>query len=153
MTGEKISEQVADNYLRALDFDGNGVVDFSDVLSWVATMKINYSHALARDSKASLVVQAARTLARFACRWLHHRLTSLKGARTTCLWLTLACLLRDLYTSKRHHLKSSPVLRFLGSLTAMLYALSLLRVAHGPESPPRRALAALQGRWTQPPPE
>lgn len=140
---------MADNYLRALDFDGNGVVDFSDVLSWVATMKSNYCQAIARENESSMAVQAARTVARIACRWLYNRLASLKNARRTCLWLTLACLLRDLYTSKRHRLKSSPVLRFLGSITAVLYAISLLRAGNGPESPLRSILSAFRRRQNQ----
>ncbi|KAI9993622.1 hypothetical protein PInf_015907 [Phytophthora infestans] len=39
--GEKISTADAEAYLDALDYDRNGVVDFADILSWVAVMKAN----------------------------------------------------------------------------------------------------------------
>ncbi|KAE9305399.1 hypothetical protein PR003_g21508 [Phytophthora rubi] len=39
--GEKISSTDADRYLDALDYDRNGVVDFADILSWVAVSTLS----------------------------------------------------------------------------------------------------------------
>ncbi|GMF24487.1 unnamed protein product [Phytophthora lilii] len=115
LTGEKISTADADQYLDALDYDQNGVVDFSDILSWVAVMKANYKK---HDSSSILSWATLQN----GVRVLVRNVTFSKA----CLWLAFACLLRDILVPKQRKVIKSSSVRLLGTASLLLYMIDLL---------------------------
>ncbi|CEG44961.1 serine threonine-protein phosphatase 2b catalytic [Plasmopara halstedii] len=114
--GERIDMSDADAYLKALDYDKNGVVDFADILSWVAVIKANHNNC---DFNSSLVGWASvqngiRTLAQKV------KLGNL------LLWLTCGCLLWDSFAPKQQKFIKSSSVRLLGSASLVLYAINIL---------------------------
>ncbi|ETK95884.1 hypothetical protein F441_01304 [Phytophthora nicotianae CJ01A1] len=137
--GEKISSADADAYLDALDYDRNGVVDFADILSWVAVMKANHNkHESSSILSWSTVQSGVRTLTRQVI------------SGKLLLWLAFACLLRDIIVPKQRKVIKSSSIRVLGSASLVLYMMGLLS---GRErewlrlSPLQRALGAMMQRF------
>lgn len=114
--GERISAADSDAYLTALDYDKNGVVDFADILSWVAVMKANHNKC---DSKSKLMIWSS---VRNGVRMLTRNVKSSK----VILCLTLACLLRDIVVPKQQKGIKSSCIRLLGTASLLLYMVSLL---------------------------
>ncbi|EGZ21281.1 hypothetical protein PHYSODRAFT_492613 [Phytophthora sojae] len=113
--GEKISVADADRYLDALDYDRNGVVDFADILSWVAVMKANHNkHKSSRILSWSAVQNWVRLLTRYI------------DFSKVCLWLAFGCLLRDIIVPKQRKVIKSSSIRLLGAASLVLYVLDLL---------------------------
>ncbi|CAH0479063.1 unnamed protein product [Peronospora belbahrii] len=113
--GEKISTADADRYLDALDYDQNGVVDFADILSWIAVMKANHnkSHSSSFPS-LSIFRNGAQML---TCELNFTKLY---------LWLAFLCMFRDIIVSKQRKMIKSSFIRLLGSVSLVLYILGLL---------------------------
>ncbi|KAL3663501.1 hypothetical protein V7S43_011389 [Phytophthora oleae] len=113
--GEKISSADADRYLDALDYDRNGVVDFADILSWIAVMKANHNK---RESSGILSWSAVQTGMRMMIREFN--------SRKILLWLAFSCLLRDIIVPKQRKVIKSSSIRLLGSASLVLYMMGLL---------------------------
>ncbi|POM58460.1 Serine/threonine-protein phosphatase 2B catalytic subunit [Phytophthora palmivora] len=113
--GEKISTTDADRYLNALDYDRNGVVDFADILSWVAVMKANHNN---RDSSSVLSWSAVQNGLRMLTRGIN--------SSKVFLWLAFGCLLRDIIVPKQRKVIKSSSVRLLGSASLLLYMMGLL---------------------------
>ncbi|RMX66558.1 hypothetical protein DD238_002301 [Peronospora effusa] len=113
--GERISTADANSYLDALDYDRNGVVDFVDILSWIAVMKANHNnhHSSSFLSLSSLQIGA---------RLLTREFDSTK----IYLWLAFLCMLRDIIVPKQRKVIKSSYIRLLGSISLVLYILGLL---------------------------
>ncbi|KAE8894958.1 hypothetical protein PF003_g20888 [Phytophthora fragariae] len=113
--GEKISSTDADRYLDALDYDRNGVVDFADILSWVAVMKANHNkHESSRIVSWTALQNGVRLLTREI------------DFSKVCLWLAFGCLLRDIIVPKQRKVIKSSSIRLLGAASLVLYVLDLL---------------------------
>ncbi|KAG6608950.1 Serine/threonine-protein phosphatase [Phytophthora cinnamomi] len=113
--GEKISSADADRYLDALDYDRNGVVDFADILSWVAVMKASRNK---HDSNRLLSWAAMLNGVRLLAREIDFSKVS--------LWLAFGCLLRDIIVPKQRKVIKSSSIRLLGAASLVLYVLDLL---------------------------
>lgn len=113
--GEKISVSDADRYLDALDYDRNGVVDFADILSWVAVMKANHNK---HDSNSFLSWPTLENGARLLTREFDFT--------KIYLWLAFICMLRDLIVPKERKVIKSSSIRLVGSVSLVLYMLGLL---------------------------
>ncbi|KAL4164530.1 hypothetical protein KRP22_004396 [Phytophthora ramorum] len=113
--GEKISAADADRYLDALDYDRNGVVDFADVLSWVAVMKANHNK---HDSSSLLSWSTLHNGVRMVAREFNFT--------KVFLWLAFGCLLRDIVVPKQRKVIKSSSVRLLGSASLVLYVVGLL---------------------------
>ncbi|KAF1331727.1 Serine/threonine-protein phosphatase 2b catalytic subunit, partial [Globisporangium splendens] len=115
--GERISDEKAEEYLVALDFDHDGVVDFGDILSWTAVMKINYedlhepspwrkvTKGLLRASKAAKIPQL-------------------------CVLLAMGAIARDMFVGHQRQLIKVKALRIMGYLGLMLYLLKMIGGDH-----------------------
>ncbi|KAG2777493.1 hypothetical protein JG687_00006392 [Phytophthora cactorum] len=113
--GEKISTADAEAYLDALDYDRNGVVDFADILSWVAVMKANHNK---HDSSSILSWSTVQS----GVRMLTREVVSSK----LFLWLAFGCLLRDIIVPKQRKVIKSSSIRVIGSASLVLYMMGLL---------------------------
>ncbi|KAG3116770.1 hypothetical protein PI124_g4707 [Phytophthora idaei] len=113
--GEKISTAGAEAYLDALDYDRNGVVDFADILSWVAVMKANHNK---HDSSSILSWSTVQS----GVRMLTREVVSSK----LFLWLAFGCLLRDIIVPKQRKVIKSSSIRVIGSASLVLYMMGLL---------------------------
>ncbi|KAK1938269.1 Serine/threonine-protein phosphatase 2B catalytic subunit beta isoform [Phytophthora citrophthora] len=113
--GEKISSADADRYLDALDYDRNGVVDFVDILSWIAVMKANHNN---RESNGIVSWSTVHMCMRLMIRVVK--------SRKFLLWLAFGCLLRDIIVPKQRKVIKSSSIRLLGSASLVLYMLGLL---------------------------
>ncbi|KAG1708905.1 hypothetical protein DVH05_022537 [Phytophthora capsici] len=113
--GEKISSADADRYFDALDYDRNGVVDFADILSWIAVMKANHNN---RESDGILSWSTVNTCVRMTVRVVN--------SQNLLLWLAFGCLLRDFVVPKQRKVIKSSSIRLLGSVSLVLYMLGLL---------------------------
>ena len=113
--GERISTADADSYLDALDYDRNGVVDFGDILSWIAVMKANHHnhHSSSFLSLSSLITGARHLTCEF-------------DSTKTSLWLAFLCMLWATIVPKQRKVIKSSYIRLLGSVSLVLYILSLL---------------------------
>ncbi|KAF4149285.1 Calcineurin-like phosphoesterase [Phytophthora infestans] len=113
--GEKISTADAEAYLDALDYDRNGVVDFADILSWVAVMKANRNkHESSRLLSWPTVQSGVRMLTRGIL------------SSKVLLWLAFGCLLRDIIVPKQRKVIKSSSIRVLGSASLVLYMVGVL---------------------------
>ncbi|KAG7381053.1 hypothetical protein PHYPSEUDO_006487 [Phytophthora pseudosyringae] len=113
--GEKISTADADRYLDALDYDRNGVVDFADILSWVAVMKANHNK---RDSSSILSWSTVQNGVRLLTREVN--------SSEVLLWLAFGCLLLDIIVPRRRKVIKSSSIRLLGSASLLLYMMGIL---------------------------
>lgn len=113
--GERISPLQAEIYLDALDFDHDGVVDFADVLSWAAVMKMNYEPA-----DVSPTAHLARTLLRIIARTSVHHVFML---------VMVGAVARDLFVAQRNRLVRVKALRIVGYLSALFFVAKLARQA------------------------
>ncbi|OWZ08538.1 Serine/threonine-protein phosphatase [Phytophthora megakarya] len=113
--GEKISTADADRYLNALDYDRNGVVDFADILSWVAVMKANNNK---RECSSIVSWSTLQTGVRMLIREVN--------SKKLFLWLAFGCLLRDIIVPKQRKMIKSSSVRLLGSVSLVLYTMGLL---------------------------
>lgn len=111
--GERISDAKAEEYLQALDFDRDGVVDFADILSWAAVMKIDYE----KRHESSLFGKAVKRLLRAS-----------KDANIpqVCILLAMCGIARDMFVRHQDQLVKSKALRILGYLASLLYVLKML---------------------------
>ncbi|KAG7396043.1 hypothetical protein PHYBOEH_002866 [Phytophthora boehmeriae] len=113
--GERISTPDADKYLDALDYDRNGVVDFADILSWVAVMKANHHE---RGSSNILSWMGLQNGVRLLTRRI--------DVRNVCLWLACGCLLRDIIVPKHRKVIKSSSIRLLGLASLAIYMIDIL---------------------------
>lgn len=112
--GERISRPQAETYLDALDFDQDGVVDFADILSWAAVMKMNYEPP-ERSPVAELV---------------HSTLESLTHTSTHHVFalLLVGIVATDLFTRRDRLVVKSKALRIASYVGVLLY---VVKLTHG----------------------
>lgn len=91
------------------------MVDFADILSWVAVMKANHNkHESSRIVSWTALQNGARLLTREI------------DFSKVCLWLAFGCLLRDIIVPKQRKVIKSSSIRLLGAASLVLYVLDLL---------------------------
>jgi hypothetical protein len=117
LVGERISDDKAEEYLVALDFDHDGVVDFGDILSWVAVMKINHEslRELSPWRKVTKGLLRASKVAKIP---------------QLCLLLAMGVIARDMFVGHQRQLIKVKALRIMGYLGLMLYLLKMIGGDH-----------------------
>jgi hypothetical protein len=89
-------------------------VDFADILSWVAVMKASHNR---HDSISFLSWSSLQNGVRLVTRQVNFS--------KFYLWLAFGCLLRDIVVPKHRKVIKSSSVRLLGSISLVLYMLSL----------------------------
>lgn len=118
--GERISSSQAEKYLEALDFDHDGVVDFSDILSWAAVMKQNHE-----SQDLSLWTKVTKDVTRAAQHISWHQVYMV---------LVIGALARDALIRRGGHRTEAKTLRACGYLGLALYVLKMLFGSVGSET-------------------